>query len=570
MGRCSSIGVRLRLSMIRTQIYNLVKTVFHDVSQKYGVSINSRFDFTVDVPKNKEHGDYSVDIAFKLAGIVGRSPMDIGKSCIDFINARRERVEGAYSYIMAITLAQPGFINFKVSDDAWRNVVGYIKANESDYGRTYVGEGQRVLLEYVSANPTGPLTIAHGRQACLGDVLARVMKMSGYEVFREYYLNDGGRQIKLLGLSTRARYLELMGVEITFPEDGYLGDYINDIAQKIIEEFGDKYKTSSEQESLGFFSEYAKNYLMGLIRIDLECIGVEFDQYFSEQTLYGEKVDGVLSFLLARGLSFEKDDALWFDTTRFGDDKDRVLKKANGDFTYLVPDMAYHRDKFERGYDRVINLLGPDHHGYIKRLKAAVSAFGYNPEQLEILIVQLTTLYKNGEPYRMSTRAGNFVSLRQLIDEAGTDATRFFFLMRKINSHLDFDIDLAKEKSQDNPVFYLQYAHARIVSLINYSGQKVDPDADLYALSEVEDIEMIKILHDFPYQIAQTALKLEPYRLVDYLNNVAAGFHKYYAHQRVVSDDAHVTKARLLLCDCVRIVLHNGLELLGVSQPDQM
>lgn len=555
--------------MLRLQLESIVESQLSRIFQVYGHS-EVQVQFSVEKPKNPDHGDFSVDLAFQLAKPFRKSPFEIAETFVNIIREQKERNENINAIITDVQAVRPGFINFTLSTAAVFNSLHTILKEDTAYGNSRSGKNQKVILEYVSANPTGPLTIAHGRQAALGDTLANIMRAAGYDVFREYYLNDGGRQISLLAESTWARYKELLGDKISFPEEGYQGEYIRDIAQRIVNEKKDEFRNKTYQEVKGYFASYATEVLMAEIKIDLAAINVDFDAYFSEQTLKGEAIDLVLALLEEKKLLFEQENALWFRSTDFGDDKDRVLKKSTGEFTYLVPDIAYHRNKFERGFKRVIDFLGPDHHGYIKRLKASVAALGYDPQQLEVLIVQLTTLYKNGEPFRMSTRAGNFISLRQLIDEVGSDATRFFFLMRKVNSHLDFDLDLAKEKSQDNPVFYLQYAHARIVSIINYADRVVDKQGDLSPLQETDEISLIRLINDFPYQIAQTARSLEPYRLADYLKDVAAEFHRFYAHHRVVSDDAVLTNARLILCEAVRIVLRNGLTILGVSHPDQM
>ncbi|MBU1864014.1 MAG: arginine--tRNA ligase [Candidatus Omnitrophica bacterium] len=556
--------------MLRKKLQEIITDILPTLAKKYGKEIPADLSFQIEKPKDAQHGDFATDVAFKLSKVFKRSPWDIVQDMCGEVKSALAEDTKHTQCISDVSVARPGFLNITMYNNTWGNVLCHIKEHEETFGASSIGAGERVILEYVSANPTGPLTIAHGRQACVGDALANILKKAGYEVYREYYLNDGGRQIKLLGESTQARYQEALNNTCVFPEEGYQGEYIRDIARMIIDEKGETLKDTDSGEALSFFSHYAMDYLMKGIKKDLHDIGVHFDLFFSEQSLQGDKIDHILKLLKKKKCLQEKDGALWFLSTQFGDDKDRVLRKSDGTFTYVVPDIAYHRDKFERGFTRVIDLLGPDHHGYIKRLKAGAAALGYDPEALTILIVQLTTLYKNGEPLRMSTRAGEFISLRQLIDEVGADATRFFFLMRKIQSHLDFDLELAKEKSQDNPVFYLQYAHARIANIITYSEKKVTKSVDLSLLKESDEFELIKLLHEFPYQIAQTARALEPYRLADYLKDVAVLFHRFYAHHRVVTDDEELTNARLLLCDAVRIVLRNGLEILGVSHPDEM
>ena len=384
-------------------------------------------------------------------------------------------------------------------------------------------------------------------------------------------MNDSGRQIRLLGESLWVRYRELFGKKEPLPEDGYQGAYLIDLAKALKQEMGDKLLSAGKDKSLETITAYAVKSILIEMRKDLEALHVIFDEYFSERFL-GEKklIDRVLKILHEKDLSYEAEGALWFRSTRFGDDKDRVLKKQSGEYTYLAPDIAYHQSKFERGFQKLVNLWGPDHHGYVPRLKAACEALGYSAKQISILIVQLTTLYRSGEPVRMSTRAGEFVTLRELMDEVGIDAARFFFLMRKTESHLDFDLELAKQKSEENPVYYLQYAYARISSILVYAERSVEQDVDLSLIQEEEAFDLIKKMSEYPEALTQAAEHLEPYRIVDYLRELAALFHKFYTLHRIVSDNQPLTKARLLLTDCVRIVLRNGLNILGVSAPAKM
>ncbi|MBI4398658.1 MAG: arginine--tRNA ligase, partial [Candidatus Omnitrophica bacterium] len=421
------------------------------------------------------------------------------------------------------------------------------------------------------ANPTGPLTIAHGRQAVVGDVLARLLEKTGHHVSREYYLNDRGVQIQILGLSVYVRYLEIAGFPRKFPENGYQGAYIRDLAGHVFDKEGKKYLEMPEERALEFFSKYASDTILEDIRVNLHRLGVTFDSYFSEQTLGGNGfIENVLKLLRERGFTYEHEGALWFRSTAFGDDKDRVLIKSNGEFTYLAPDIAYHEEKFKRGYHRIVNLWGPDHHGYVPRLKAACQALGHNAGQVNVLIVQLTTLFRNGEPVRMSTRAGEFVTLKELMDEVGVDAARFFFLMRKIDSHLDFDLELAKKRSDENPVYYVQYAFARISNILKFSETAVSSEVEPALLAESEELEMIKLLSSFGEVLNQASEYLEPYRVVDYLRDVASAFHKFYAKHRVVNPNPELTRARLFLVACVQIVLANGMQIVGISRPEKM
>jgi len=556
--------------MLRNEVHEAVELVLPHIAHKYGKDMPFPFKYNIEKPRKAEYGDFSVDCAFQLSRIFHRSPWDLAQDISHFLNLEIENNADKKAIIDHVEPARPGFINFTMKQIAWLRVVRFIKLQDYKFGKSNTGHGEKVIIEYVSANPTGPLTIAHGRQACLGDTLANIMQTAGYKVFREYYLNDGGRQIQLLGRSVRARYYELINKPEAFPEDGYKGEYIREVAKKIFDVKGDDLKDFDEKSSLKYFSQYTTRYLMDIIKKDLANIRVYFDEYYSEQTLRGSKINNALRTLDEKGYLKEEDGAVWFVSTQFGDDKDRVLKKSDGTYTYLVPDIAYHRDKYERGFTQFINLLGPDHHGYVKRLKAAIQALGYESERLKVLIVQLTTLFKNGQPLKMSTRSGEFITLKQLVDEVGADAARFFFLMRKINSPLDFDTELAKERSQDNPVFYLQYAHARIASLLKYADRKVETSVDLNCFHEDDEFELIKLLHEFPHVVSQAAYIHEPHRLVDYLKDLAALFHKFYAHHRVVTKNARLTRARLVLCDCTRIVMRNGLRILGISHPDKM
>lgn len=544
----------------------LIQSGLATYGESLGIPNLSNTEFELQITKDASHGDFATNIALKLSRELKQKPLAIANGLVESIQAQT-----ANPIITKMEVAGPGFINFYLKKSALADVLLEVQRLDSRYGESEYGKKKKVMLEYVSANPTGPLTIAHGRQAAVGDSLARILKAAGYSVHREYYLNDAGRQMNLLGKSLWVRYCEEFQIPAELPEDGYRGEYMKDLAKRIVAEKRDELLALPEEEAFAICREYAKREMMKTIGSDLDKFNVSFDEYFSESTLYQKNaVDETLGFLKKKSYIFEQDGALWFRSTDFGDDKDRVVKKSTGEFTYLAPDIAYHRTKFDRGYEWLINFWGPDHHGYIARLKAACQALGHASDDIIVRIVQLTTLYRQGQPVRMSTRAGEFVTLQELIDEVGVDAARFFFIMRRIESPLDFDLDLAKQKSQDNPVYYLQYAHARICSISKFAQRKVSTQAALELLASQEETDLIKMISEFPKILVQSSQMLEPYRLADYLRDLAACFHRFYSVHRVVTEDAALTDARLLLVDSVRITLRNGLHLLGISQPETM
>jgi arginyl-tRNA synthetase len=536
------------------------------------VVIPGKIDPSLQYTKDKQHGDLTSNIAMRLAGAVKMPPAALSEG----LRAQVESIvkaEGGSSYIGKVE-AKSGFLNIWFSDRYYTELLTAIKKDGAEYGRCYHGKGTKVNIEYVSANPTGPLTIAHGRQAAIGDALSRLLKHCGYDVTNEYYLNDFGRQIRILGKSTEIRYRNLCGKDDKLPEDSYEGEYIIDIAQEIKNKKGESLLAEGPDTDK-FFREYAVENILGTIKKDLDDFRVKFDVWTSQAGIEDRKeVEKILSLLEARGFIYESEGAKWFKSTSFGDDKDRVVIKSDGSYTYLAPDMAYHSDKYSRGFDKLIDLLGPDHHGYIPRMKAAVQALGKKADALDILIVQLVTLMRNGEVVRMSTRKAEFVSLREIIDEIGTDVARFFFLMRRLDSHLDFDIEVAKKESADNPVFYIQYAHARIRSIERFSAKKFLPlfftKLNAALLTDKAERDLICKLGEFPLAVRTSADTLEPSTLITYLNELARVFHSFYTDCRVVSDDISRTKARLYLVECVRRVLANGLGILNISLPDKM
>ncbi|HXV28348.1 MAG TPA: arginine--tRNA ligase [bacterium] len=547
-----------------------IQKAVQEYIRRKGIELPGTIDLDLSLTRDTSHGDYATNVAFKIAKQVKEKPNLVADEIVLLLLNEMEKNQRDTPF-ERVVVAGGGFINFYLSKSSLACALAEAHEKDWHFGDSDFGHGRKVLLEFISANPTGPLTIAHGRQAAVGDAMARVLKKTGHEVTTEYYLNDAGRQMNLLGESLWARYAELSGEEALFPEEGYKGAYIGELAKKLAEMKGPVLLKETEEERKNVCRDFAKEEMMQWIRDDIKKLGVQIDHYFSESLLYDKKlVDGALNYLTDQGFLYEKDGALWFRSSTLGDDKDRVVKKSTGEYTYLAPDIAYHRDKFDRGFNWLVNLWGPDHHGYISRLKAACRALGHPADQIDIRIVQLTTLYRKGVPVRMSTRAGEFVTLKELMDEVGVDATRFFFIMRKIESPLDFDLDLAKEKSQENPVYYLQYAHARIASLLKYANQPVTAKSNLELLSSKEETDLIKIITEFSKVLVQTSEMLEPYRLADYLRDLATSFHKFYSLHRVVTEDQELTKARLLLVDATRITLRNGLQLLGISQPESM
>ncbi len=522
----------------------------------------------ISVPKQEQHGDYASNFALVMASRLKMPPRQVAEKIKSVLKDNPD--------FQQIDVAGPGFLNFFFSKAFWQKSLVEIKASGSKFGQTSDGQGKKVLVEFVSANPTGPLHVGHGRGAAVGDSLCRILKAAGYNVESEYYINDVGNQMKTLGRSVYLRYQEVLGKEVEFPDECYKGDYIKDIAKEIVEEHGDKFLQVSLEECLDFFIEEAVSRIFHGIKEDLALFRVHFDNWFSERTLHESGyVEKTIEELMDKGVIYEKDGALWFKTSDFGDEKDRVVKRSNGVLTYFAADIAYHRQKFERGYDMLVDIWGADHHGYVPRVKAAVKALGYNPDNLNVLLVQLVNLIEGGKLKAMSTRAGEFVTLRQVLDDVGVDATRFIFLTRKCDSHLDFDLDVARKQSQENPVYYVQYAHARLCSVFSIAqerGIEILPanQVDLSLLEDPEEIGLMKFLVRFPEVVAGSAKSLEPHRISYYLTELAGMLHKYYTKHRFIGDDPGLTQARLFLADVTRTVLKNGLELLGVEAPEKM
>lgn len=520
-------------------------------------------------PKNKIHGDLATNIALQLSRVSKLKPIDIAHFIVDNLDTENNVID-------KVEIAQPGFINIKLKENWLYQVINEIREKGEDYGKVNLGKGKRIQVEFVSVNPTGPLHIGHGKCAVVGDALSNILKAVGFEVEKEYYINDQGRQIDLLGQSVQVRYNNLLGKNEEFPSEGYKGEYIVDIAKNIINKFQDKYKGKDDEESKEFFQEFTLKKILEGIREDLKDFGVEFDVWFSERSLYERnKLQEVIELLQQRGFLYKEKGALWLKSTAFGDEKDRVVIRENDMPTYFASDIAYHQDKYQRGFKKVIDIWGADHHGYIQRMKAAVQALGYPEDSLDVLIVQFVTLIKDGKEVGMSTRGGEFITLKDLIQEVGKDVARYFFLMRSYDSHTEFDLNIAKSQSMENPVYYIQYAYARICSIIKkaeqagiqfYKGKVIN----LQLLDKEEEFELIKKLSLLKEVIKKAALTWKPHLLTTYLYDLASSFHKYYTVHRIITEDEELTRARLLLIDCTRIVLLNSLRLLGISAPESM
>jgi arginyl-tRNA synthetase len=526
-------------------------------------------DFVLEVPKEKAHGDFATNVAMQLTRIAKRNPRDIAQAIAD--NLQKDK-----AYVAHIDIAGPGFINFRMNKSFLYPIISQILEAGDKYGSVDIGRGQRVQVEFVSANPTGSLHLGHARGAAVGDALCNLLELAGYDVTREYYINDAGNQVLNLAKSLEARYRQALGLEAEMPEDGYYGEDIKQFAAELVAEQGDKLLQLSDEERLNYFRSYGLAKELDKIKRDLARFRVHFDEWFSETSIYESgAIDEVLAEIRAQGHIFEKDGATWLRTTTYGDDKDRVLIKNDGTYTYLTPDIAYHRDKYRRGYDRIINIWGADHHGYIPRMKAAMSALGLDAGKLTVLIAQMVSLYQNGEKVKMSKRTGKAVTMEDLMDEVGVDPMRYFFTMRSMDSHLDFDMDLAVSKSNENPVFYVQYAHARICSIFRQAeeqGIAVPPNgqADLSLLTTEEEFDLLRKMGELPEEVEVAAAQYAPHRLIRYVYELASQFHSYYKAERVIASDAALTQARLSLLAALRIVIANVLRVVGVSAPERM
>ncbi len=535
-----------------------------------GIVIDESVENRLSAPKQAGHGDLSANVAMILASKEKKNPREIAQTIVDHFSTDDQ-------WIQNIEIAGPGFINFTISSKYLVESLAVILDKNEDYGRSDEGQGKKTMVEFVSANPTGPLTIGHGRQAVLGDTVARLLGATGHDVIREYYFNDAGRQMRVLGDSVRLRYRELLGLSESFPDDYYQGEYIREIAKKAVAEKGEALK---ESEDVSYFTNLAESDIFELIKQTLARLGIVFDVFFNEKSLYEDgKIEEVLKIFRDKDLAYDDDGAVWFRTTKLGMDQDRVIVKSTGEPTYRLPDIAYHKNKMDRNFDLIIDIFGADHVATYPDVLAGLEALGYDASKVRVLIHQFVTLMEGKEKVKMSTRKANFVTLDELVDEVGVDVTRYFFLNRSMSSHLNFDLSLAKTESDENPVYYVQYAHARICSVIRHAvNEGIDPNTeiDLSLLQAPEEMNLIKILLNFPDVVGGAAREFEPHRITAYLEEVATVYHRFqHAGKvddalRVVTKNIPVSQARLALCKAAKIVLANGLALLGITRPEKM
>ena len=551
------------------QVKSKLKQEIKDAVIKANLATEEQIsEVILEMPKDKANGDYSTNMAMQLTRIAKKAPKMIAEELVAHFDNTKASIE-------KIEIAGPGFINFYMNNSYLTDLIPVVLESGDRYGETTVGNKQKVQVEFVSANPTGDLHLGHARGAAVGDSLCNILVKAGYDVSREYYINDAGNQINNLANSVEARYFQALGMDKQMPENGYHGEDIIGIGKTLADEFGDKFVEMDEKERFDQFREYGMKYEMAKLKKDLEDFRVSFDVWYSETSLYQNgKIDEALKDLRDNGYIYEEDGATWFRSTDFGDDKDRVLIKQDGSYTYLTPDIAYHRDKLARGFEKLINIWGADHHGYIPRMKAAIQALGNNADTLEVEIIQLVHLYKNGEKMKMSKRTGKAVTMRDLVEEVGLDATRYFFAMRSADTHMDFDLDLAVSQSNENPVFYAQYAYARICSIMRQAEEHhltIEHNQDFSSITSEKDIEVLKKIGEFPEAVGEAAVRRTPHRITNYIFELASTFHSFYNAEKVLNmEQVEKTKARLALIKAVQITLKNALALIGVSAPEKM
>lgn len=523
-------------------------------------------EIKIETPKDPANGDYSSNIAMVLTKLARKNPREIANQIVENLDTNKANVK-------KVDIAGPGFINFYLDQQYLTEIIKTALTKGETFGQTEERKNESIIVEYVSANPTGDLHIGHARNAAVGDTLSNVLSAAGYDVTREYYINDAGKQIENLAHSIEARYNQALGLDAELPEDGYYGKDIIAIGKDLAEKHPE-IKDQAEEERIKTFRKLGLDYEMKKLKQDLTDFNIHFDNWFSETSLYEtNKISAVLDKMTELGYTYEQDGATWLKTTEFGDDKDRVLIKQDGTYTYFLPDIAYHYDKVERGFDKLINLFGADHHGYINRLKASLETFGVDSKRLEIQIMQMVRLLQDGVEVKMSKRTGNAITLRDIMDEVGIDAARYFLTMRSPDTHFDFDMELAKKESQDNPVYYAQYAHARISSIIRQAEEKgitIDQNVDLSLITHEKAFDLLKKIAEFEPTIVSAAESRSPHRITNYIQDLAAQFHKFYNAEKVLTDDAEKTKAHLALIEAARITLRNALALVGVSAPESM
>jgi arginyl-tRNA synthetase len=554
---------------MREIVREILKKTFEKCREEGLLQTSEPPDFVVEMPKNKEHGDVAANLAMLLPKTEKKPPRDIAQILVSGIVDEDNIVE-------KVEIAGPGFINFYLKKNVWHSVLSDIEEEGEKYGCSDIGKGEKVMVEFVSANPTGPLHIGHGRGAVVGDVISNILEHAGYDVEREYYINDIGNQMQNLGKAVYIRYQKLLKKDVEFPDDLYKGDYIIDIAKEVILKHGNKFLEVSEDDAVSFFWPFAAGTILKSIESDLESFGIKFDTWFSEKQLFDcGKVQSAIDYFKSTGLAYENEGALWFKTTDFGDEKDRVVVRDDGRTTYFASDIAYHKDKYERGFKNVIDVWGADHHGYIPRIRAVLEASGISNDDFNVILIQMVNLLRDGQPVAMSTRGGEFVTLKEVIDEVGKDSARFSFLTRRSDASLDFDLEVAKKQNDENPVYYVQYGHARISSIISFGEEKGHPLPEYADINEglliaPEELDIIKKLSQFTNVVAGSAKNYEPHRVAVYLMELVAQFHSYYNKHRVITEDEDLSRARLFLMSCIRRVLKNGLDLVGVDAPLKM
>lgn len=542
---------------------NLKSALIQSVKNAFDVELE--FDnVVIEIPKDKSHGDYASNVAMQLTRTLRKNPRMIAEAIV-------ENLDKASADIETVEIAGPGFLNFRIKNTSMATVIDKALEQGDAFGQNNSGNGLKINVEYVSANPTGNLHLGHARGAAWGDSVTRLLKASGYDVCREYYINDAGNQVVNLGLSLRARYHQAFGIDMELPEDGYYGEDVIKIANDMKEEIGDKYLNVDSEEATMYFRKDGVRRELDKLKVDLDAYRVHFDVWTSEQSLHDEgKVIQALESLKELGKTYEKDGAIWFRSTEYGDDKDRVLKKSDGSYTYLVPDIAYHITKFERGYEKLVNFWGADHHGYIPRMKAAMQAFGKDKDVLEVDIIQMVRLVEDGQEVKMSKRTGNAITIRELMEDIGVDAARYFFVQRALDTHFDFDIGLARKQSNDNPVYYAQYAHARICSILRQAPE-MEKAESYELLTHEKEIALMKYINEFTNVVADCAAQRAPHKMCNYIQKLAQHFHSFYNACKVIDkDNMELSKQRYALLKATKITLKNALNLIGVEAIEKM